>query len=99
MLGVSCSSVIKDEIPKNNNDTIKDVGLLKIPEDTIDTLQEWNEIRSTLENTRKDISKILISVQVMDLNGKIKVIHSSDIKFSYRDCDLDKKYLEKALVG
>ena len=66
MLGVSCSSVIKDEIPKNNNDTIKDVGLLKIPEDTIDTLQEWNEIRSTLENTRKDISKILNRINELE---------------------------------
>ena len=66
MLGVSCSSVIKDEIPKNNKDTIKDVGLLKIPEDTIDTLQEWNEIRSTLENTRKDISKILNRINELE---------------------------------
>ena len=66
MLGVSCSSVIKDEIPKNNNDSIKDVGLLKIPEDTIDTLQEWNEIRSTLENTRKDISKILNRINELE---------------------------------
>ena len=37
----------------------------------------------------EDISKILISVQVMDLDGKIKVIYSSDIKFSYRECNLD----------
>ena len=37
----------------------------------------------------EDISKILISVQVMDLDGKIKVIYSSDIKFSYRKCGLD----------
>jgi len=36
-----------------------------------------------------DISKILISVQVMDLSGRMKVIYSSDIKFSYRDCSLD----------
>ena len=28
-----------------------------------------------------DISKILVSVQTMDFNGKIKVIHYSDIKF------------------
>ena len=38
----------------------------------------------------EDISKILISVQVMDLEGKMKVIYSSDIKFSYRGCNLDK---------
>jgi len=31
----------------------------------------------------EDISKILISVQVMDLDGKIKVIYSSDIKISH----------------
>tara|TARA_B100000029_G_scaffold231080_1_gene228565 strand:- start:1107 stop:2021 length:915 start_codon:yes stop_codon:yes gene_type:complete len=37
----------------------------------------------------EDISKILISVQVMDLNGKIKVIYSSDIRFFYRGCSLD----------
>ena len=37
----------------------------------------------------EDISKILISAQVMDLDGKIKVIYSSDIKFSYRECNLD----------
>ncbi len=36
----------------------------------------------------EDISKILISVQVMDFNGKIQVIYSSDIKFSYRECNL-----------
>ena len=36
-----------------------------------------------------DISKILVSVQVMDLNGIMKVIYRSDIKFSYRGCDLD----------
>ena len=37
-----------------------------------------------------DISKILISVQAMDLDGKIKVINISDIKFSYRQCSLDE---------
>jgi len=37
-----------------------------------------------------DISKILLSVQVMDLSGKVKIVYSSDIKFSYRNCDLDK---------
>tara|TARA_B100000029_G_scaffold507926_1_gene593664 strand:- start:3557 stop:4471 length:915 start_codon:yes stop_codon:yes gene_type:complete len=37
----------------------------------------------------EDISKILISAQVMDLEGKIKVIYSSDIKFSYRQCNLE----------
>ena len=37
----------------------------------------------------KDISKILVSVQVMDLDGKIRVIYSEDIKFSYRACSLE----------
>ena len=41
----------------------------------------------------EDISKILISVQAMDLNGKVKVIYSSDIKFSYRGCNLDKNLI------
>ena len=37
----------------------------------------------------EDISKILVSVQVIDLGGKVRVIYSSNIRFSYRDCDLD----------
>ena len=37
----------------------------------------------------EDFSNILVSVQVMDLDGKVRVIYSSDIKFSYRNCDLD----------
>jgi len=37
----------------------------------------------------EDISKILVSIQVMDLSGKLRVIYFSDIKFSYRKCDLD----------
>ena len=37
----------------------------------------------------ENISKILVSVQAMDLSGKIRIIHSSDIKFSYRICNLD----------
>ena len=41
----------------------------------------------------EDISKILISVQVMDLSGKVKVVHSSDIKFSYRGCNLDNSLI------
>ena len=41
----------------------------------------------------EDISKIVVSVQAMDLNGKIRVIYSSDIKFSYRNCDLDKNLI------
>ena len=41
----------------------------------------------------KDISKILISAQVMDLEGKLKVIYSKDINFSYRNCDLDNNLI------
>ena len=41
----------------------------------------------------EDISKILISVQAMDLNGKVKVIYSSDIKFSYRGSNLDNNLI------
>ena len=41
----------------------------------------------------EDISKILISVQVMDLSGKVRVIYSSNIKFSYRECDLDNNLI------
>ena len=40
-----------------------------------------------------DISKILVSVQVMDFNGKMKVIYSRDIKFSYRGCSLDNNLI------
>ena len=36
----------------------------------------------------KDLSKILVSLQVMDFNGNMRVIFSSDIKFSYRKCSL-----------
>ena len=36
-----------------------------------------------------DISKVLLSVQAMDLSGKVRIIHSSNIKFSYRGCDLE----------
>jgi UDP-N-acetylmuramate dehydrogenase len=41
----------------------------------------------------ENISKILVSVQVMDLSGKVRVIHSSNIKFSYRKCDLDNSLI------
>ena len=41
----------------------------------------------------EDISKILVSVQVMDLSGKIRVIYSSNIKFFYRKCDLDNNLI------
>ena len=29
----------------------------------------------------------------MDLNGKVKIIYSSDIKFSYRNCSLDSNLI------
>jgi len=41
----------------------------------------------------EDISKILVSVQVMDFSGKVRVIHSSDINFSYRNCNLDNNLI------
>ena len=41
----------------------------------------------------EDISNIIASVQVMDLEGRVKVIPSSDIKFSYRGCDLDNNLI------
>ena len=41
----------------------------------------------------EDVSKILVSVQAMDLNGKVKVIYSSDVNFSYRGCDLDNNLI------
>ncbi len=37
----------------------------------------------------EDISKILVSVQVMDLEGKIRVIKSTEIDFFYRGSSLD----------
>lgn len=58
----------------------------------------------------QDISKILVSVQAMDLNGNIKIINSSDIKFYYRGSDLEEnlvfisatfkgKKIEKSLIS
>jgi len=35
----------------------------------------------------------LISVQAMDFNGRMKVIYSQDIKFSYRGCSLDNNLI------
>ena len=40
-----------------------------------------------------NISKILVSIQAMDLNGKIKIIYSHDINFSYRGSDLDNNLI------
>jgi len=41
----------------------------------------------------EDISKNIISVQVMDLSGKMRVINSSDINFFYRGCSLDNNLI------
>jgi len=41
----------------------------------------------------EDISKILISVQAIDLNGNVKVIYSPDINFFYRGCDLNNNLI------
>jgi UDP-N-acetylmuramate dehydrogenase len=38
----------------------------------------------------EDISNILISLQVMDLDGKMKIIRKEDIKFFYRETNIDK---------
>jgi len=37
---------------------------------------------------QEDISKILLSVQAMDLNGNLKIIPSAEIKFHYRGSNL-----------
>ena len=37
----------------------------------------------------EDISKILISVQVMDFFGKLKIVYSKDINFTYRNSNLE----------
>ncbi len=41
----------------------------------------------------EDISKLVQSVQVLDLKGRMRVIYASDIKFSYRDCNIDKNLI------
>ena len=41
----------------------------------------------------ENIAKILVSVQVMDLYGKMRVIYSSDIKFSYRGSNLENNLI------
>ena len=41
----------------------------------------------------EDISKILLSIQVMDLNGKVRVIYSPDIKFVYRGSNLENNLI------
>jgi len=41
----------------------------------------------------EDFEKILVSVQVMDFQGKMRVIYSSDIKFSYRGCNLENNLI------
>jgi UDP-N-acetylmuramate dehydrogenase len=41
----------------------------------------------------EDISKILVSLQVMDFEGRVKIIDPSSINFSYRGCDLDSNLI------
>ena len=41
----------------------------------------------------EDISKIVVSIQAMDLCGKMKVIYAKDINFSYRNCNLDENLI------
>ncbi len=40
-----------------------------------------------------DISKILLSIKVVDINGKEKEIRNDEIKFYYRGTDLSKNYI------
>ena len=49
----------------------------------------------------EDISKLLLSVQVMDLQGRMKVIYASDIKFSYRSTSIsdDLIFISATLKG
>ena len=49
----------------------------------------------------EDISKLLLSVQVMDLQGRMKVIYASDIKFSYRSSSIsdDLIFISATLKG
>ena len=49
----------------------------------------------------EDISKLLVSVQVMDLKGKMKVIYASDIKLSYRNSNIndDLIFISATLKG
>jgi len=41
----------------------------------------------------EDISNILISLQVIDLDGKMKIIRKEDIKFSYRETNIAKELI------
>ncbi len=41
----------------------------------------------------EEISKILVSVQAIDLNGNLKVVQSSDINFFYRGCDIENSLI------
>ena len=49
----------------------------------------------------EDISKIVVSIQVMDFTGKMRVVYSNDIKFSYRGCNLseDLIFISATLKG
>ncbi len=49
----------------------------------------------------EEISKILVSLQVMDFKGNIKIIQSPDIKFHYRGSNLDENliYISATLRG
>ena len=41
----------------------------------------------------EEISKILVSVQAIDLEGNLKIIKSSDINFFYRGCDIENSLI------
>ena len=40
-----------------------------------------------------DISKIVLSISIIDMNGKIKIINNKDINFSYRHTSLTKNQI------
>ena len=41
----------------------------------------------------EEISKIIISVQAIDLNGNLRIIKSSDINFFYRGCSIENNLI------
>jgi len=41
----------------------------------------------------EEISKILVSVQAIDLDGNLKIIQSPDINFFYRGCDIENSLI------
>ena len=46
----------------------------------------------------EDISKIVFSVKVMDLNGEIKILNKDQIKFFYRGTSLNKNFIILSVI-